>query len=141
MCVFQTFQVLRNFTILYNKDYQQMRLFFGEIFLFTFPRFPYMFQAFTSPSSGVYSSAVYVLPLGSCSALLGYGAENALQDGGQVSTSRHLCRWCPFFRLGFRFLPHVPTTPRTSAPLLHHPFTAFPPSTHHHIHIPRTPRQ
>jgi len=29
----------------------------------------------------------------------GYGAENALQDGDQVSTCRHVCRWCPFFRL------------------------------------------
>jgi len=29
-----------------------------------------MFRAFTSPSSGVCSAAVYVLPLGSCSALL-----------------------------------------------------------------------
>jgi len=29
-----------------------------------------MFRAFTSPSSGVSSVAVYVLPLGSCSALL-----------------------------------------------------------------------
>jgi len=69
----------------------------------------------------------------------GYGAENALQGGGQVSTRRHVCRWCPFFRLGFRFLPHVPTTPRTYAPLLHHPFTAFPLSTLHHIHIPLPP--
>ena len=52
--------------------------------------------------------------------VMGYGAENALQDGGQVSTRRHVCRWCPFFRLGFRFLPHVPTTPRTTPlPSLH----------------------
>ena len=29
-----------------------------------------MFRPFTSPSSGVSSAAVYVLPLGSCSALL-----------------------------------------------------------------------
>ena len=29
-----------------------------------------MFRAFTSPSSGESSAAVYVLPLGSCSALL-----------------------------------------------------------------------
>ena len=29
-----------------------------------------MFRAFNSPSSGVYSAAVFVLPLGSCSALL-----------------------------------------------------------------------
>ena len=70
----------------------------------------------------------------------GYGAENALQDGGQVSTRRHVWSWCPFFRLGFGFLPHFPTTPRTSAPLLHHPFTAFLPSTLHHIHIPLTPQ-
>jgi len=70
---------------------------------------------------------------------MGYGAENALQDGGQDSTRRHVCRWCPFFRLGFRFLPHVPTTPRTPARLHHQPFTAFPPTTHHHIQIPFTP--
>jgi len=43
---------------------------FCDISLFTFPRFPYMFRAFTSPSSGESSAAVYVLPLGSCSALL-----------------------------------------------------------------------
>jgi len=43
---------------------------FCDISLFTFPRCPYMFRAFTSPSSGVSSAAVYVLPLGSCSALL-----------------------------------------------------------------------
>ena len=60
-------------------------------------------------------------------------------NGGQVSTRRHECRWCPFFRLGFRFLPHVHTTPRTSAPLLHRPFTADPSSTLHHIHIPLSP--
>jgi len=29
-----------------------------------------MFRAFTSPSSGVSSAAIYVLPLGSCRALL-----------------------------------------------------------------------
>jgi len=43
---------------------------FCDISLFTFPCYPYMFRAFTSPSSGVSSAAVYVLPLGSCSALL-----------------------------------------------------------------------
>ena len=46
-----------------------MRL-FCDISLFTFPCFPYMFRAITSPSSGVSSAAVYVLPLGSCSVLL-----------------------------------------------------------------------
>jgi len=60
-------------------------------------------------------------------------------NGGQVSTRRHVCRWCPIFRLGFRFLPHVPTTLRTSAPLLHHPFSAVPSSTLHHIHNPLPP--
>ena len=44
--------------------------FFCDISLFTFPCFPYMFRAIISPSSGVSSAAVYVLPLGSCSALL-----------------------------------------------------------------------
>ena len=52
----------------YNKSYQQMRL-FCNIFLFT-PSFSYMFRVFTSPSSGVSSAVVYVLPLGSCGALL-----------------------------------------------------------------------
>ena len=69
----------------------------------------------------------------------GYGAENALQGGGQVSTRRHVCRWCPFFRLGFRFLPHFPTTPGTSASLHHQHFTAIPPTTLHHIHTPHQP--
>ena len=55
--------------MLYNKSYQQMRL-FCDISLVTFPRYPYMFRTFTSPSSGISSAAVYVLPLGSCSALL-----------------------------------------------------------------------
>jgi len=38
-------------SMLYNKSYQQMRI-FCDISLFIFPRFPYMFRAFTSPSSG-----------------------------------------------------------------------------------------
>ena len=43
---------------------------FCDISLFTSPRFPYMFRDLTSPLSGESSAAVYVLPLGSYSALL-----------------------------------------------------------------------
>jgi len=70
-------------------------------------------------------------------------AQKRTANGGQVSTRRHVYRWCPFFRLGFRFLPHVPTTPRTSAPvkrqrLLGRPFLNTPSYTHHPIPAPLT---
>jgi len=54
----------------YNKNYQQMQLFcIMSLFPF-FSSFPYMFRAFMGPSSGVFQAVVFMLPLGSCSALL-----------------------------------------------------------------------
>jgi len=53
----------------YNKNYQQMRLFVLCLY-FLFLVFPYMFRAFISPSSGVFQAVVFMLPFGSCSALL-----------------------------------------------------------------------
>ena len=62
------------------------------------------------------------------------GVWPTMLQAAKRGASSHLhtqvvCRWCPFFQLGFRFLPHVPTTPRTT------PFTNHS-STLHHIHIP-----
>jgi len=68
-----------------------------------------------------------------------------------------VCRWGPFFQLGFRFLQHIPTTPRTTAPnqsqtIPQHTITFKSPSTapqindnlihnspHKHNPSPRTP--
>ena len=40
------------------------------VFISFFSSFPYMFRAFMSPSSGVFQAVVFMLPCGSCSALL-----------------------------------------------------------------------
>ena len=40
------------------------------VFISFFSSFPYMFRAFMSPSSGVFQAVVFMLPFGSCSALL-----------------------------------------------------------------------
>ena len=53
----------------YNKNYQQMLLFY-YVFISFSSSFPYMFRAFMSPSSGVFQAVVFMLPFGSCSALL-----------------------------------------------------------------------
>ena len=57
------------FYMCYNKNYQQMRLFVLCLY-FLFSSFPYMFRAFMGPSSGVFQAVVFMLPFGSCSALL-----------------------------------------------------------------------
>ena len=46
-----------------------MRLFVLCLISF-FSSFPYMFRAFMGPSSGVFQAVVFMLPFGSCSALL-----------------------------------------------------------------------
>ena len=40
------------------------------VFISFFSSFPYMFRAFMIPSSGVFQAVVFMLPFGSCSALL-----------------------------------------------------------------------
>ena len=40
------------------------------VFISFFSSFPYMFRAFLGPSSGVFQAVVFMLPFGSCSALL-----------------------------------------------------------------------
>ena len=40
------------------------------VFISFFSSLPYMFRAFMSPSSGVFQAVVFMLPFGSCSALL-----------------------------------------------------------------------
>ena len=40
------------------------------VFVSFFSSFPYMFRAFMGPSSGVFQAVVFMLPFGSCSALL-----------------------------------------------------------------------
>jgi len=52
MCVFQTFQVLRNFTILYNKGYQQMRLFLVKFLYLLFLVFPTCFRLLPAHHQG-----------------------------------------------------------------------------------------
>ena len=40
------------------------------VFISFFSSFPYIFRAFMGPSSGVFQAVVFMLPFGSCSALL-----------------------------------------------------------------------
>jgi hypothetical protein len=62
-------------SLLYNRYRLTIRItnrcdFLSSVFISFFSSFPYMFRAFMGPSSGVLQAVVFMLPFGSCSALL-----------------------------------------------------------------------
>jgi len=78
--------IIREPTVCYNKNYQQMRLLY-YVFISFFSSFPYMFRAFVGPSSGVFQAVVFMLPFGSCSALLIVCVRPLTQADDQQSTA------------------------------------------------------
>ena len=76
--------VHRNVTIRITNRYD----FLYYVFISFFSSFPYMFRAFMGPSSGLFQAVVFMLPFGSCSALLivcvrqpGCGGDFGVLDG------------------------------------------------------------
>ena len=59
------------------------------VFISFFSSFPYMFRAFMSPSSGAFQAVVFMLPFGSCSALLIHGCGSLSPRHGASSG----CGW------------------------------------------------
>jgi len=59
------------------------------VFISFFSSFPYMFRAFMGPSSGVFQAVVFMLPFGSCSALLIVFTSSTPKSPPQTSPLTH----------------------------------------------------
>ena len=64
-----SFCVKLHYSVCYNKNTNRCD-FLYYVFISFFSSFPYVFRAFMGPSSGVFQAVVFMLPFGSCSALL-----------------------------------------------------------------------